>query len=33
MFIAALFTIPKGKKQPKCPWIDGTDKQNVVAYT
>ena len=33
IFTAALFTIAITWKQPKCPWIDGTDKQNVVAYT
>ena len=33
MFIAALFTIAKTRKQPKCPsadeWINKTDKQNT----
>jgi len=32
MFIAALFTIAKIRKQPKCPLIDEWIKKNVV-YT
>ena len=31
-FIAALFKIAKTWKQPKCPWTNEMDKQNVV-YT
>ena len=32
MFIAELFLIAKTWKQPKCPWTNEMDKQNVV-YT
>ena len=30
MFIAALFTVAKTWKQPKCPSTKGMDKENVV---
>ena len=33
MFIAALFTIAKTWKQPKCPWIDEWIKEMWVIYT
>ena len=34
MFIAALFTIAKIRKQPKCPWTDEwIKKDGVYIYT
>ena len=33
MFIAALFTIAKMWKQPKCPWMDKWIKKMWYIYT
>ena len=33
MFIAALFTIAKTWKQPKCPWINERIKKMWYIYT
>ena len=33
MFTAALFTIAKTWKQPKCPWTDEGTKKMLYTYT